>query len=184
MTPMTSVYALVRISLTAEQFSSAAARQTPTGFTAWQKHDHPNHYLFVVPHADLKAAEAYLKKSVANGIFPVELPGGHVATPDVQVVELTGRHGIKPSEAAIGSMLSLSIRIAEPGFQAELFSDLETVFRELEALDGFLGWAFGARANLDEEIIGIGIWSGFDDYRGSLPKSPTMSELSVYRRVL
>jgi hypothetical protein len=180
---MTSVYALVRISLTEEQLTAAASRRVPQGFTAWQRIEHPSHYLFVVPHPDLHAAEDYLRKALANGVFPGELPGGFVSTPDVQVIQVGDRHGIKPAESKIGNLLSLSIRIAEPGFQAELFADLETVFRELEALDGFLGWSFGSRANLEEEIIGIGLWSDFEAYKASLPHSQRMSELTVYKRV-
>ena len=103
--------------------------------------------------------------------------------PDALLMNVKTQVRSRPQDAPIGSLISLSIRISEPGYAKELLADLDTVFQELNTIGGLLGYSFGTRVGMAEEVLGMGIWAKFSDFETSLPMAPKNSELRVYRRV-
>ena len=82
----------------------------------------------------------------------------------------------------MNSLLSMGIRIAEPGYEKELKRDYDTIFTELKLIPGFAGFYFGSRIDFAEEVVALALWHTIEAYTASLPSS-TPRELQLYRRI-
>lgn len=181
---MHSVLVLIRTRLNPAQRNKIENEPRHAGATAWETWNSPTDFLLVVPHESAEAADEYLRETVEHGRTLESQGFKGSGTIDVMSIEVHNKAGTQLDEAPIGAFLSVSMRIAEPGLAKELEADVENVFRELDQIDGMLGWLCGSRSNVPEEIVGLAIWRDFDAYESSLPRGLRRSGLAVYRRTL
>jgi hypothetical protein len=185
-----SVILLYRTRYTPQQFAkvSREAKRTASKASApmsiWQRPDIPEAHLTLLQYEDLKTAQKGFEvyTGLASAINSTGFQGE--GAPDALLMDVKSAVRTQPNDAPVGSLLSLSIRIAEPGYAAELLGDLDTVFQELDLIGGLLGWTYGTRVGMSEEVLGLGIWAKFSDFETSLPMAPKNSDLRVYRRLL
>ena len=101
---------------------------------------------------------------------------------DVLRVRLAGQSSQKIYEAPSTAYLSMSIRVADPGYGPELVEEIGQIFTELSLLPGYVGSAYGTNASLEEEVIGLVTWASHDSYLGSIPPGKKPRLLSIYSR--
>lgn len=79
------------------------------------------------------------------------------------------RHGPLLKDSPLGTYLSTSDRIAEPGMDRELIGDLRSVFDELRLMEGCLGTQIYQNEALAEELLGLVTWTKKEAFERSLP---------------
>ena len=126
-------------------------------------------HLAVYQYKDYESAEAGLKAISGQRSFT---SAQNVVSAPADVVRCTTfcERGIRISESPVGSFLSVSSRISDPGYGPDLAEELERIFDELQIIDGFLGSYVGVNETLDEEVIGLVAWSTDEAFQKSLPK--------------
>ncbi|HVT12487.1 MAG TPA: hypothetical protein VHE55_09485 [Fimbriimonadaceae bacterium] len=102
---------------------------------------------------------------------------------DIVVFDLQSRNGVRPSDAPLGSFLSLSRRVAAPGFGDDLQRELENTFGSLTVIPGYLGHVQGSHPTLPDRVLGIAVWSSEESFRSSLPANLPF-ELKLFRKIL
>jgi len=132
---------------------------------------------------DSPEAAAEGLKVVVEGPILVESSRLLLSPPDVEQVVVVKASGKHVRETSVGNVMSISARIADPGLGESLDQDLENIFGELAAIDGFLGSVRGYRTLVEEERIGIALWRDLPAFQRSLPEK-TMYELKAYKRIL
>ncbi len=148
----------------------------------WQRGD--DLYSFaVVSHFDSQgAADAgYVALSEA----PVMLEGNLLlqGPPELASYEVMDTSGVGIDGVGVGQYLSLSRRVAEPGFADRLHAELKTIFGELRVIDGCLGSVIARNATLEDEVAGIVFWNERGAFEESMPKH-SLYEVALYGRVL
>jgi hypothetical protein len=104
-----------------------------------------------------------------------------------EIVELNPREEVGRLLARVptGAFMSVSERIASPGFEKDLREETQLVLDSLEAIDGYLGGFVTQREMLESEVFGFAFWSTHQAFLLSLP-SPDHRIVTVrcYRRVV
>jgi heme-degrading monooxygenase HmoA len=89
--------------------------------------------------------------------------------------------GKRIEENPVGSLASVSFRIAEPGFGDQLEAEIKRIFEELSVIEGYRGTFTFRNEALDEEVVGIVFWLTTRAFEASLPhRNPY--EVKLYRR--
>lgn len=89
--------------------------------------------------------------------------------PRVSLAKVLEHEGTLPIDAPKDALLSMSVRLADPGMTEELVSDMVGVFENLGLMPGYLGGAITQNALLPEEIRGFAVWNSEDDFIRSVP---------------
>ncbi|RYG24846.1 hypothetical protein EON82_09265 [bacterium] len=139
------------------------------GAGLWQSVQDPLSRMILFSYASPEAAAKGLVAISARRSL-VERQGEAAAPADVLgliVVHTEGAfvHGLSQAAA-----LSISIRIAEPGYGAELVDSYIQTFAELAAIPGFAGMLVAVNQNLSEEVVGLAAWDDERSFRASLPR--------------
>lgn len=104
-------------------------------------------------------------------------------TPDLHRYEIEFRQGTTLTDVPVGTFLSHSRRIADPGHGSDVVRELHGIFTELQAIVGYVGGLGGRRVDLPEEVLGLAYWASRADFELSLPRKP-LYEINLYQRVL
>lgn len=152
------------------------------GASAWQSTEREDETLVLVEFRQDRRGNQALRKFSKDklAIEEADLSQDPV---DVTVFDLEEQAGTRPSDAAGGSYLSISRRIASPGFGEELELELKDIFGSLATIPGYLGHIFGSHCSLPDRILGLVLWKSEEAFRQSLPES-TPYQLRLYRKVL
>lgn|GEM_PF-1320260 len=102
---------------------------------------------------------------------------------DLLRVQVEGRHGRKVSEAPRPGYLSMTIRVADPGYGQTLADQIGLIFEELAIIPGDVGSVYGFSEALPEEVIGLVVWSSEQAFASSLPPKQKVREVKLYERV-
>jgi hypothetical protein len=170
-----------------EEYQTEAIKRLKTlkgfrGASMWLQADDPSRMLQVYEYADLDSAEAGLKRIVSADL-PVRSRSLMTGPADVMRMRVLGWHGTAVETSPIGTLLSISVRLGEPGLGDDINRDLETVFEELKVIDGYIGAIRGCNDVLEEEIVGIALWDNTEAFDRSLPKK-AMYHVKLYRKVV
>lgn len=152
------------------------------GFSLWRSVADPVQHLMIYRYRDERAADEGLK-AIANDKFLTEAQTIPLSPPDVVRMKAAGYDGETLEASDHSCFLSLSVRVAEPGYGVELGEELKRIFAELRLLPGYVGSIYGPHDTLDEELIGIVIWRSEAAFRSSLPDT-VVYEVKLYRRII
>ena len=152
------------------------------GAALWQSVGKPTEHIALYHYASREAADEGLMV-VAQKRFLAEAIPTYMAPPDVVRVAVHGRQGESVAGAELGSYLSVSIRVADPGMGGELVSELDRIFQEIAVIPGFNGAEFGPNDTLAEEIVGFATWDTPEDFAMSLPAG-ALYEVKLFKRIV
>src|SRR5207253_5675869 len=102
---------------------------------------------------------------------------------EVTVFDLDSSAGLRPGDAPNGAYLSLSKRIAPPGFGEELESELDSIFGYLAVIPGYLGHAYGSHCTLPDQVPGLALSKSEESFLSAITKS-TPYELRLSKKSL
>lgn len=83
----------------------------------------------------------------------------------------------------VGSLMSMSIRVAELGRKDELVQDLRDTMQNLKAINGFVGHWIGENKDLEEEIATMAFWNSRNAFDASMP-SYVPFKIRLYDRII
>ncbi len=151
------------------------------GLSVWRDQRDPESFLVVYEYADLEAADRGLV-AISEIRVLAESQTAAFRPADVQRLRLKKYSGKRLSKTATTAVLSLSQRVADPGYSPELVEELERIFVELELIPGYLGSVIGENDILEEEIFGLVTWQNRESFLASLPPSILSYDISLYGR--
>jgi heme-degrading monooxygenase HmoA len=147
----------------------------------WEGVIHPERKLMLHHYRDFDSARIGLEVLTGQRLF-IEAIG--VSNPaDVTQLHVKGSHGQPITAIPKGKLLSVSRRIAGPGFGEELSIEIANIFDELAMIPGYLGSAYGHNETLAEEVVGLVAWESQAAFESSVPTG-TLYELNLYRRAI
>jgi quinol monooxygenase YgiN len=151
-----------------------------TRVSAWESLEEPDEFALFEVFQGERALERHLENMASSPLLlslseAVELPV------DARSFVLNGSPAVLTG-ASVGDYASLSVRDTEPGLAAEVEAELDRIFAELRVIDGFVGSIRGRNLTLDEEVLGVAIWTSVEAYMKSLPSHPLYA-VNIYRRV-
>ena len=111
----------------------------------------------------------------------VERQGYSAEPADVLGLHVVHAEGVFTNGVAQASAISISIRIAEPGYGHELVDIYLRTFAELAAIPGFAGHLVAVNQNLPEEAVGLAAWDDEASFRASLPHQKVY-QVRLYER--
>lgn len=152
------------------------------GQTLWRLSGAHDDMLVIQEYRDVESTERGLE-ALAGTKLLAESQSADYNPADLMRIVVHGRVGCRPSQTANPSYLSMSIRISDPGYEAELLEDVSHIFQELQLIPGFLGAMYGNRDGLDEEVIGLVTWGSPEAFSQSLPPKQRKYEVRLYERV-
>jgi len=152
------------------------------GVGLWQSPTKDNEFLALYHYSSLEAAEKGLEV-VAEQRTATEAAPAQLMPPDVTRMELHRRLGRREPNAKVGDFLSISFRMADPGYGETLMEDLDRTFEEISLIPGFLGAEYGRNDTLRDEIIGIVSWKNARAFYDSVPPGRD-HDLTLYQRVV
>jgi len=148
--------------------------------TVWQSTTDPQQHMILIGYEDEESAELGLQVSLDNGAL-VESLRDPKNVPEVHRGRVANRMGKRTEENPVGSLASVSFRIAEPGFGDSLEAEIKRIFEELSVIDGYRGSFTFRNEALDEEVVGIVFWLTTRAFEASLPDRIPY-EVKLYRR--
>jgi len=152
------------------------------GLALWQSVEKPIEHIALYHYSNREAAERGLLVVSEKRFLSESIPT-YMAPPDVVRVAVHGRQGESVANAELGSYLSVSIRVADPGMGADLMAELDRIFQEISLIPGFKGAEFGPNDTLAEEIVGFATWEDPQSFQMSVPAG-TLYEVRLFRRVV
>lgn len=152
------------------------------GAAYWNCVSKPDSIILLYDYESAEAADRGLRASMAVRPLAERLVAD-VAPPDVMRVKVIESSGLLKGGLPEGRFLSLSIRVAEPGYGEDLSTELTDIFAGLSVIDGFKGSLVGSNDTLDEEIVGLVAWDSKAAFEASLPKGMPY-EVLLFQRVL
>lgn len=170
-----------------EAYTDAARSRLATvagwhGLSVWRDTEDPQALLLCHEYTDVPAAERGLV-ALAGMPLLVEQGGAQLQPADVLRVRVLGRTGKRLSSCESPSYLSMSIRVADPGYGADLASEIDMIFQELAFLPGCLGSVYGENDVLTEEIVGLVTWASHEAFQSSLPPGLAPYEVRLMERI-
>lgn len=148
-----------------------ALKRAVPGFqslTIWQSETDAKQHTILINYHDEAAAEAGLQVSLDHGALVESLKNPN-NVPEVRRGTISHSMGKRFQDSPVGSLASMSFRVAEPGRGDSLEDELAEIFQELTVIDGYLGSMTCRNEALDEEVIGIVFWTDRPAYESSLP---------------
>lgn len=152
------------------------------GLSLWRNYDNGERFLAMYRYRDLACAEVGLQALTENRLL-AQTAVASAEPADVIRGFVLGEDGRAPNDVRTGQYLSLSIRVAEPGYGQDLANELERIFGELTLIPGYLGSLYARNETLAEEIVGIVTWESPQAFASSVPPG-TLYELMLYRKEL
>lgn len=174
--------------LTVEDYATKARERLAgvdgfIGMSVWQRQDDPMAILIAYQYASLDAAERGLLCLTGIRLL-AEQQTADYRPADVQRVHIHKKDGKGLHEAPAGSYVSISSRVADPGYGEDLDEEIERIFDELRLLPGFLGSLHGPNDVLAEEIVALAIWRNVESFQTSIPPSARNYEVRLHRRLV
>lgn len=151
-------------------------------YTAWQSPKDPTKLTTILWLADDANADDVAVLMSQNSFYAESLKALN-GPADMKRVRITTKMGRPIDKTNSGDFLSISHRIAEPGMTDEMEDELEGIFQELMAIEGFIGSMHGTNEALDEELIGLAFWDDEESFRKSLPRK-MMYNIDLFRRIV
>ena len=151
------------------------------GLSVWRNPQDTEAFLVAYEYRDVAAAERGLG-TVTDVRNQMVAKLDSVQPADVLRVRISGQSVRKLHEAPATAYLSMSVRIADPGYGPELVDEIGQIFSELELFPGYIGSVYGTNDTLEEEVVGIVTWTSHDAYLGSVPPGKKPRLLSIYSR--
>lgn len=152
------------------------------GHSMWRGADDRADLMVVFEFKDMDAAERGLQ--ALSGIrLLAESQAADYNPADLIHVQVTGRNGARISAAPKPAYLSMSVRVADPGFGNDLIEELGNIFQELSLIPGYAGSVQGFSDSLREEAVGIVTWATRDAFEASVPPSVRPYKVRLYERV-
>ena len=139
------------------------------GYGVWQSIEDPLAKMILFSYASEEAARDGLVV-VADRRTLIERQGPGAEPSDALALSIVHAEGALAHGLSQGSALSISIRIAEPGYGNSLVDVYLRTFAELAAIPGFAGMLVAVSQNLAEEVIGLVAWDDEAAFRASLPR--------------
>jgi len=152
------------------------------GLALWRMVGAPDRHLVIYEYRDIASADEGLQ-ALAAGRLLTQTPVALRAPADVLRAEVLNRTGRALLSTPIERFLSLSIRVAEPGYGQELADELDNIFGELSFIPGFLGSLYARNETISEEVVGIVTWDTQESFVSSVPDGSPY-EVRLYRRVV
>lgn len=177
---MSETLIMVRVRLHEEDVAAAtsyahAVTQTAAsvdgfqGTGIWQATDDELTRMILFSYASPEAATAGLV-ALGQRRSLIERQGHGAAPADVLALRVINSGGVLSGGVAHAQLISVSIRIAEPGYGPELIERYEFTFAELGAIPGYAGFLVGVNVNLEEEVAGFAAWDDEGAFLASLPE--------------
>ncbi len=151
------------------------------GLSVWRDPKDNHSFLVAYDYSNLDAVEKGLV-AVTEVRAQVESEITTLTPADVLRVRIVNRSHQILHEAPSTAYLSMSLRIADPGYSPELVEDLEQTFGELQLLNGYVGSTIGINDALEEEVVGLVTWSSLAAFETSLPPGKKIRQVQVYAR--
>ncbi len=152
------------------------------GISVWRDPDNSESFLVIYEYADDDAAARGLT-AIAEVRVKSESKLVEFNPADVIRVRTHRQTDKRVSESHRSSYLSMSVRIADPGYGPELLEEIGRIFDELHLIPGCLGSVYGPNAALEEEVVGIVTWDSEDAFISSLPPgSKYVRQIEFYSR--
>jgi hypothetical protein len=152
------------------------------GLSLWRNTIDHEQLLVAFEYRDIEAANRGLE-ALAGIRLLAESQAADYRPADVLRVRVHGRLGCRVHETPKPGYLSMSVRIADPGYGQDLLEEVEMIFQNLEFIKGCCGSIFGNSDRLDEEVIGIVTWRTVTAFASSLPPGDAPYEIVLYERV-
>lgn len=149
--------------------------------TIWQNTAEGTEHLILIGYENEASAEQGLQVSMDNGALVESLKNPN-NVPEVHRGPVSNMAGKTMEESPVGSLISVSIRVAEPGFGDSLESELGQIFEELSVIEGCRGSLTFRNEALDEEVVGLVFWLTTMAFETSLPNRIPY-EVKLYRRI-
>jgi heme-degrading monooxygenase HmoA len=152
------------------------------GVGLWRSMRTPGEFISLYHYSSGDAAErAY--GLIGNSRVQVISRSAPITPADVSRIEIFSKLGRDEPNAKVGDFLSVSDRVADPGFGPELIEEVTQTLQNLTLLPGFLGAECGRSEALPDRVFGIASWESEAAYRGSIPPG-RIPDVDLYRRVL
>jgi len=151
------------------------------GLSVWRDEVDAEAFLVIYEYADLDAAERGLVALTEIRVL-AETQAADFRPADVQRIRVGDFGGYRMSEVSPRADLSVSHRVADPGYGPELLAETEQIMTELALMPGYLGSVYGINDALEEEVLGLVAWSSREAFVASLPPHATMRTITVYSR--
>ena len=150
------------------------------GYGVWQSVQEPLARMVLFSYESDEAARAGLVV-VAERRTLIERQGPGAEPSDALALSVIHAEGALAHGLAQAPALSISIRIAEPGYGLELVDVYLRTFAELAAIPGFAGMLVAVNQNLAEEVVGLCAWDDEAAFRASLPRQKVY-QVKLYER--
>ncbi|MBS1716427.1 MAG: hypothetical protein JSS72_01695 [Armatimonadetes bacterium] len=146
----------------------------------WQRERFPKQFLTLHGFANENDAKTY-QQSIGATNYPEQFAQICVTPPNIVYLECTHAVGghmlVKPDE----DFLSISHRIAEPGYGEQLAEEIEMIFSELTMIAGFRAGLVCVNQALEEEVYSFASWSKLEAFLASLPEIEVYKVLAYHR---
>ena len=150
------------------------------GYGVWQSVQEPLARMILFSYASEEAARAGLV-TVAERRTLIERQGPGAEPSDAMALSVVHAEGALSRGLEQAPALSISIRIAEPGYGHDLIDVYLRTFAELAAIPGFAGMLVAVNQNLPEEVVGLCAWDDEAAFRASLPRQKVY-QVKLYER--
>ncbi len=90
---------------------------------------------------------------------------------DVKVLKVLRSGGTFLSALRDDVLVSLSVRLSEPGYGPEMVEEYEDVFSGLATMPGYAGMLIGSNVKGEDEVAGLAAWRNEEAFTASLPVS-------------
>ena len=150
------------------------------GYGVWQSAQDPLAQMVLFSYASEESARAGLVV-VADRRTLIERQHEGAEPSDALALSVIHAEGALAKGLPQQAALSISIRIAEPGYGEALIDTYLRTFAELAAIPGFAGMLVATSQSLAEEVVGLVAWDDEAAFRASLPKQKVY-QVKLYER--
>ena len=151
------------------------------GVSVWRDPKDTESFLVIYEYADLAAAERGLV-AISEIRVLAETQAADFRPADVIRLRVHHRSSVRVHAAPRTACLSMSIRVADPGYSPELLDDIGQVFEELQYISGYVGSVYGVNDTLEEEVIGLVTWASQEAFQNSIPPAKRKRQIQSYSR--
>ena len=151
------------------------------GYGMWQGVQEPLARLILFSYASEEAArDGLVVVAERRTLIERQAPGSEPS--DALALTVVHAEGVLARSPSQASAVSISIRIAEPGYGHDLVDVYLRTFAELAAIPGFAGMMVAVSQNLAEEVVGLVAWDDEAAFRASLPRQKVY-QVKLYERI-
>lgn len=148
--------------------------------SVWQDLSNPNKFVRLTGFKSFDALFSSYDQMVASGFLEEAVEKWGVA-PDVMRVEPVDEFKSGFGKMREHEILSLSVRVMDPGYGDAWIEKMKYNFDEISALPGMEGWFIGRSDEVSDEIVGIASWDTEEACRRSIPPK-VHYPIGIYRR--